>query len=88
VTFNDGECLASDLAASVANRTDVVNFGLSPREMEALRHIALGATTDEIARAMGVSRHTVRNFIRRMYEKMDVGGRVEAMCLALRHGML
>lgn len=88
VTFNDGECLASDLAVSVANRADVANFRLSPREMEALRHLALGATTDEIARAMGVSRHTVRNFIRRMYEKMDVGGRVEAMRLALHHGML
>lgn len=88
VTFNERKRLAGDFPAPMANHTDLGNFRLSPREMEALRHIAQGTTTDEIALTMGVSRHTVRNFIRRMYEKMEVGGRVEAIRLALRHGML
>lgn len=70
------------------SRRNSENFQLSPRETEVLRHIGQGSTTDEIAEMMGVSRHTVRNFIRRIYQKMEVSGRVEAVRLAGQHGML
>lgn len=63
-------------------------FRLSPREMEALRFIGQGYTTDQVAQEMGISRHTARNFIRRIYLKMDVNGRVDAVRLAAQHGML
>jgi DNA-binding CsgD family transcriptional regulator len=59
---------------------------LSPREMEALRHISRGRTIDEIAHEMAVSPHTVRNFIRRIYQKMEVDTRVEAVQRAYRNG--
>jgi diguanylate cyclase (GGDEF)-like protein/PAS domain S-box-containing protein len=75
-------------APSVQNPSQGATFQLSPREAEVLRHIARGCTTDEMARAMAVSRHTVRNFIRRIYQKMDVGGRVDAVRLAVQHGLL
>ncbi|WP_272942493.1 diguanylate cyclase domain-containing protein [Novosphingobium sp. Rr 2-17] len=88
VDFPESARLSSDISASMQIRTNFDNFQLSPRETEVLRHIARGGSTDEIAQAMGVSRHTVRNFIRRMYQKMQVGGRVEATRLAAQHGML
>jgi diguanylate cyclase (GGDEF)-like protein/PAS domain S-box-containing protein len=75
-------------APSVQNPSPTAVFQLSPREAEVLRHIAHGSTTDEMARTMAVSRHTVRNFIRRIYQKMDVGGRVDAVRIALQHGLL
>jgi len=75
-------------APSVKSAPYVGNFQLSAREAEVLRHIARGCTTDEMARAMAVSRHTVRNFIRRIYQKMEVGGRVDAVRLAAQHGLL
>jgi len=63
-------------------------FRLSPRELEALRFIGQGYTTDQIAEEMQISRHTARNFIRRIYLKMDVNARVDAVRLAAQYGML
>ena len=61
---------------------------LSPREIEALRLIAGGCTSAQIAHAMTVSQHTVRNFIRRIYLKMGVATRAEAVRLGLLQGLL
>jgi DNA-binding CsgD family transcriptional regulator len=61
---------------------------LSPREIEALRLIARGCTSAQIAQAMTVSEHTVRNFIRRIYLKMGVATRAEAVRLGLLQGLL
>lgn len=60
----------------------------SAREAELLRMVARGRTLDEVARAMGVSRHTVRTFVRRVYAKLQVTTRAEAISAALRQGWL
>lgn len=60
----------------------------SAREAELLRMVARGHTLDEVARAMGVSRHTVRTFVRRVYAKLQVTTRAEAVSAALRQGWL
>lgn len=52
---------------------------LSPREREVLQLITKGFTTDEIAVLMGVSSHTVLTFIRRIYRKLKVNSRAEAI---------
>jgi len=60
----------------------------SAREAELLRMVARGHTLDEVAQAMGVSRHTVRTFVRRVYAKLQVSTRAEAVSAALRQGWL
>ena len=52
---------------------------LSPREREVLQLITKGFTTDEIAILMEVSSHTVLTFIRRIYRKLKVNSRAEAI---------
>src|SRR3989344_1050448 len=54
----------------------------SAREAELLRLVARGHTLDEVARAMGVSRHTVRTFVRRVYAKLQVTTQAEAVSAA------
>lgn len=61
---------------------------LSAREAEVLRLVARGFTTDEVAGALEVSRHTVRSFVRRIYAKLQVGNRAEAVREGARQGWL
>ena len=52
---------------------------LSPREREVLHGLAEGQVYKQIADRLGVSIHTVRNYIRRIYEKLHVRSRTEAV---------
>jgi len=61
---------------------------LSAREVEVLRLVARGHTLDEVGQQMGVSRHTVRSFVRRLYAKLQVRTRAEAVHAGLRQGLL
>ncbi|WP_426195007.1 LuxR C-terminal-related transcriptional regulator [Massilia sp. DWR3-1-1] len=61
---------------------------LSSREQEVLELITKGFTYDEIARLMQVSRHTVMTFVRRIYTKLQVKSKVEAIYEARLHGLL
>jgi two-component system nitrate/nitrite response regulator NarL len=61
---------------------------LTPREREVLALLAKGATSDEIATALSVSRHTVRTHIQSILEKLNVHSRLQAAAVALREGLL
>jgi DNA-binding NarL/FixJ family response regulator len=58
--------------------------GLSPREREVVDGLAEGQAYKQIADKLGVSIHTVRNYIRRIYEKLHVCSRTEAVAKYLR----
>ncbi|MET0312626.1 MAG: response regulator transcription factor [Burkholderiaceae bacterium] len=62
--------------------------GLSAREREVLVFITKGFTYEEIAGLMGISRHTVLTFVRRIYAKLEVGSKVEAIYEARKQGLL
>lgn len=66
----------------------VADVAPSAREAELLRMVARGHTLDEVARAMGVSRHTVRTFVRRVYAKLQVTSQAEAVSAAARKGWI
>ncbi|WP_245598119.1 response regulator transcription factor [Ottowia thiooxydans] len=61
---------------------------LSSRETEVLRLVSRGHTLDEVAQSLGVSRHTVRSFVRRLYAKLQVKTRAEAVHEGVRQGLL
>ena len=61
---------------------------LSGREQEVLRYVSKGFTTEETARSMGVSRTTVLTFVRRIYAKLEVNTRAEAIHAAYKQGLL
>lgn len=57
---------------------------LSPQENAVLAGLAEGLVYKQIADQLGVSIHTVRNYIRRIYEKLHVHTRTEAVAKFLR----
>jgi len=61
---------------------------LSAREQEVLEYITKGFTSDEIAVIMSVSRHTVLTYVRRIYAKLEVNSKAEAIYEARNQGLL
>ncbi|MFI0446658.1 response regulator transcription factor [Actinomadura sp. 6N118] len=63
---------ASDMAPIIA-----AAYGLSPRELEITQHVARGLATAEIAAALFISAHTVRDHIKAIFDKTQVSSRGE-----------
>ena len=61
---------------------------LSPREREVLLLCAKGYSYEEIAPLLAVSRHTVTSFVKRIYRKLQVHSKTEAVYEARRMGYL
>ena len=62
--------------------------GLSPREREVVTHISRGSTNAEIARALFLSPHTVKEHTSAIYRKLGVRNRAEAVKAAQRLGLI
>ena len=61
---------------------------LSAREQQVLEFITKGFTLPEIATLMAISRHTVQTFVRRIYSKLQVNSKVEAIYEARHQGLI
>lgn len=60
---------------------------LTPRETEVLRHIARGASNDEIAAALHIGEATVRSHVSSILAKLGLASRTQAALYALRAGI-
>lgn len=60
---------------------------LTRRELEILDLIARGVGNDEIATDLTVTEKTVRNYVHRIYRKLDVQTRAQAIVLARESGL-
>lgn len=78
---------AFSAAAGDAIESTSLSVQLSPREREALALIAKGFSLKESAKIMAVSRHTIVTFVRRLYFKLDVHSKSEAIFEALQLGL-
>jgi len=56
---------------------------LSKRELEVVRSLAEGLTNREIAERLGLSQHTIKNYLFRVFDKLGVSSRMELLCLTL-----
>jgi DNA-binding CsgD family transcriptional regulator len=63
----------------VRNEAAIRSLGLSPRECEILERLASGASNKEMARALGISPNTVKTHVARIYEKLEVQKRMQAV---------
>ena len=52
-------------------------YGLSPRERDVVRAVARGSSTPDIAAELFLSAHTVRDYIKSVFEKVGVSSRGE-----------
>ncbi len=63
-------------------------FNLTERELQILRKIGKGGTYQEIAEHLFISPKTVRNHIEKIYKKLQVHNRVDAVTLALKNNLI
>ena len=52
-------------------------YDLTPREREVAKLLIRGESNDEIARALWISRHTVKDHVKAVYAKLRVASRAE-----------
>jgi DNA-binding NarL/FixJ family response regulator len=69
----DSQCPATEVEAL-----------LSARERAVLEHIARGGTNAQVAQAIGISYHTVKNHLDEIYRKLQVPDRTSAVIMAIR----
>jgi len=70
-----------------AQQTESDGLGLTARELEVIRLIADGADNAAIGQELSISRHTVKQHVTNIFEKLDVNGRVQAAVYAVRKGL-
>jgi len=56
---------------------------LSQRELQVVHHLAEGLTNREIGACLGLSRHTIKNYLLKIFDKLGVSNRVEQLFLTL-----
>ena len=61
---------------------------LSKREREILQMVANGSTTKEVALDLGISPHTVKTHLERIFEKLGANDRAQAVAIAIRKGLV
>jgi DNA-binding NarL/FixJ family response regulator len=61
---------------------------LTDRERDVLSHLSNGMTTKQIAAALVIGEETVKTHLARVYQKLGVSDRVQAVALAIRQGLV
>ena len=61
------------------NQAAIRSLGLTDRECEILEQLASGRSNKELARELGISPNTVKTHVARVYEKLEVQKRVQAI---------
>ena len=86
--------LNPEIATTVLSRlselsgADGNSAGLTVTEVRTLEMLRDGASNPDIARAMSVSPNTVKSRLSRIYEKLSVTSRTQAVAEALRRGLI
>ena len=62
--------------------------GLTAREIEILKLIAMGQANAQIARRLDISDKTVRNHVSNMYEKLHIYDRSQVVLYGVRKGLV
>ena len=75
----------ASMAKPVADNLPEVS--LTERESEVLLRVAKGYTLPEIGVQLGLSRHTIADYVKQIYRKLNVSSRAEAALEAQRLGL-
>ncbi|MBI4885046.1 MAG: response regulator transcription factor [Actinobacteria bacterium] len=86
-----GRPLAPKLVSALvarASRNSRPAHHLSRREIEVLRHLAEGRSTDQVGEAMHLSLNTVRNHVQSAIRRLGAHSKLEAVAIAQRESII
>jgi DNA-binding NarL/FixJ family response regulator len=85
-----GRDSVGDLVEALRNpgRTDDNAGGLTPREREIVALIVTGASNKDIAWQLGLNEQTVKNHLRKVFDKLHVANRVELALAAVERRLV
>jgi two-component system, NarL family, nitrate/nitrite response regulator NarL len=85
-----GRDSVGDLVDALRNpgRTDENAGGLTPREKEIVALIVTGASNKDIAWQLGLNEQTVKNHLRKVFDKLHVANRVELALAAVERRLV
>ena len=69
-------------------RAEQIFDRLTPRELEILQALANGMSDKQLAAALSIAPRTVRTHMSNILGKLEVDSRLQALVLALRHGVV
>jgi DNA-binding NarL/FixJ family response regulator len=72
----------------VSERTSYDARALTARELDVLRLLAEGADNAAIGEALSISKHTVKQYVTNILEKLELQNRVQAAVYAVRTGLV
>jgi len=82
------EVIVNNSDPFVLNEDKLKEVGISKREYEILEQIAKGMSNKEIADKLSVSENTVKTHSSRIFEKLDVNRRMQAIQKAKELGLI
>ena len=85
-----GESVASPIKEAMERREppEDKSIPLTKREMQVLRHLALGLSNREIGQSLGISVETVKEHVQNVLRKLKVSDRTEAAVWAVKKGLV
>lgn len=85
------ENIANQASVNRVNKESAESFvsrtGLSPREVDVLRALVKGISNRQIGQELGVEEVTIKLHLRRIYKKVGVVNRTQAVKLAMANGI-
>ncbi|MBI5197377.1 MAG: response regulator transcription factor [Nitrospirae bacterium] len=92
VVFHGGAALSPRITRTLIGEFQTRNIGdpllLSRREKEILRGIEGGLSYKDLSQRLFISHHTVHSHMKKIYQKLQVGKRKEAIIEARKRGIL
>ncbi|MEI6647325.1 MAG: response regulator transcription factor [bacterium] len=86
VCHEGGRVISPILERKLAEQAD--GSALSPREIEVLNLLRKGMTNPDVARLLGITRHTAKAHVAAILLKLDVVDRTEAVTRGFERGLL
>ena len=84
------DSIMQQVRTAMAKRYDADNYDtpLTNREMQVLRHLALGLSNKEVGTSLGISVETVKEHVQNILRKIDATDRTQAAVWAVKQGFV
>ena len=86
--FEQAAVMALGRFATQAREGSEVQASLTPRELEILTMVSQGSTMQQAARRLGISPRTVETHVAKLYRKLGVSTRIQAVSRAAHLGLI